>query len=154
MSESTQVGMQGHTLIKMDFIKQLIAGVRAQDLHGKRTDEQMLAPYIVDREERKKIPIIGDPKPIVIQRVQTFYSTMALVIEMKTDIMCSSVMEMSHEGFGRVVILAGRLVVVNKQLRDIHRFGFDSFEKMNEEAEKLIQGGIELIHKFKEVAEY
>ena len=144
-------------VMETEFIKQLIAGVRAHDLHGvfaKRTDAQMLAPYIVDKEERKKIPIIGDPKPAVIDRVKTFYATIGLVIEKRTGIMCSSIMEMSHEGFGRVVLLAGRLAAVNKQLRDIHRFSFLSMEKMNEEAEKLITQGVEMIEKFREVAEY
>ena len=35
-------------------------------------------------------------------------------------------MKMSHEGFGRMILTAGRLIVVNKHLRDVHRFGFES----------------------------
>ncbi len=50
--------------------------------------------------------------------------------------------------------MAGRLVVVNKQLRDVHRFGFLSLEKLAEEGAKYVQQGIEMIEKFPEVAKY
>ena len=68
--------------------------------------------------------------------------------------MVQPMMKMSHEGFGRMVLIAGRLVVVNKSLRDVHRFGFDSLEKLNAEAEKLIVQASDMIGKFPEVADY
>jgi probable nitrogen fixation protein len=61
-------------------------------------------------------------------------------------------MKMHHEGFGRMVLIAGRLVVVSKQLRDVHRFGFDSLAKLAEEGDKLVAAGIETIRKYPEVA--
>lgn len=149
--------MSDTAVMESDFIKQVISQIRAQDLYGvfaKKTDEDLLKPFIVNKEERKKIPIIGDPKPAVIDRLKTFYSAIGLLIEKRTGIMCSSVMDMSHEGFGRVVLLAGRLVAVNKQLRDVHRFGFLDMEKFNEEGEKLVSQGVEMIGKYREVAEY
>ncbi len=57
-------------------------------------------------------------------------------------------MKMSHEGFGRMVLTAGRLVVVNKHLRDIHRFGFGSYEKLAAEGDKLVASAVEMIEKF------
>jgi len=62
--------------------------------------------------------------------------------------------KMSHEGFGRMVLIGGRLIVVNKQLRDVHRFGFDSLVKLAEEGNKYVQSGIEMITKFPDVANY
>ena len=53
--------------------------------------------------------------------------------------------KMSHEGFGRIVLIAGKLVVVSKHLRDIHRFGFESWEKLAEAGDKLIDGAVETI---------
>ena len=38
-----------------------------------------------------------------------------------------------------------------KTLRDAHRFGFDSPEKLAEEGEKLIAKGLELAQQFPEV---
>jgi probable nitrogen fixation protein len=61
---------------------------------------------------------------------------------------------MSHEGFGRMILTAGRLIVVNKQLRDVHRFGFDNLGKLAEEGKKLVDAGVEMINKYPEVAKY
>jgi hypothetical protein len=44
--------------------------------------------------------------------------------------------------------------VLEKTLRDVHRFGFPSLEKLNEEGETAITKAIEMIEKFREVAEY
>jgi probable nitrogen fixation protein len=68
--------------------------------------------------------------------------------------MVSPMMKMHHEGFGRMILTAGRLVVVNKQLRDVHRFGFDNMGKLASEGEKLIAAGVEMIQKYPEVANY
>jgi probable nitrogen fixation protein len=66
--------------------------------------------------------------------------------------MVAPMMKMHHEGFGRMILTAGRLIVANKYLRDIHRFGFDSLEKLAEEGGKIIAAGVEMIEKYPEVA--
>ena len=68
--------------------------------------------------------------------------------------MVSPMMKMHHEGFGRMVLTAGRLVVINKHLRDVHRFGFESLEKLVAEGEKLVSEATAMIEKFPEVARY
>ena len=40
------------------------------------------------------------------------------------------------------------MIVVNKQLRDVHRFGFDSLGKLAEEGDKFVKAGVEMIEKF------
>nr|GAJ37808.1 hypothetical 17.5 kDa protein in nifX 3'region [Bradyrhizobium sp. DOA9] len=62
--------------------------------------------------------------------------------------------KMQHEGFGRMVLIGGRLIVVNKQLRDVHRFGFDNLGKLAAEGGKYVAGGVEMIHTFPDVANY
>ena len=54
--------------------------------------------------------------------------------------MISPMLKMHHEGFGRMVLIGGRLIVVNKQLRDVHRFGFDNLGKLAEEGDEVRQG--------------
>ena len=115
---------------------------------------QLLEPYIVDKEKRRQMPIIGDPDPDTIWHLELFYNAIALSIERETGVMISPMMKMSHEGFGRMVLIGGRLIVVNKQLRDVHRFGFESFAKLAEEGEKQVKAGVEMIGKFPEVARY
>jgi probable nitrogen fixation protein len=139
------------------FFNELIQQWRAQDAHGawdRMTDLELLEPYVLDKEKRRQMPIIGDPDPETIWRIELFYNAIGLSIERVTGVMVSRMMKMHHEGFGRQVLMAGRLVVVNKQLRDVHRFGFDSYAKLALEGEKLVNAGVEMIEKFPDVARY
>jgi probable nitrogen fixation protein len=63
-------------------------------------------------------------------------------------------MKLHHEGFGRLALTAGRLIVINKNLRDVHRFGFESVEKLEQEGERLVATGLDWIEKYPEVARY
>src|SRR5512135_1861341 len=139
------------------FLTELIKQWRAQDSYGAwegKSDEELLEPYVIDKEKRKEIPIIGDPDPETLWRLELFYNAVGLAIERRSGVMVSPMMKMSHEGFGKMVLLAGRLVVINKSLRDVHRFGFLTLEKLAEEGEKLVNAGAEMIEKFPEVANY
>jgi probable nitrogen fixation protein len=139
------------------FVKELVKQWRAQDAHGAwdgKTDLNLLEPYILDKEKRRQMPIMGDPDPETLWRLELFYNAVGLVIERETGIMVSPMMKMHHEGFGRLILAAGRLIVVNKHLRDVHRFGFESLEKLAQEGEKLVAAAVEMIHKFPEVAKY
>ena len=139
------------------FFRELVKQWRAQDSYGaweKKSDMELLAPYVLDKEQRRAIPIIGDPDPEILWRVELFYNAVGLATERASGVMVSPMMKMSHEGFGRMVLIAGRLIVVNKQLRDVHRFGFPSMEKLAEEGDKLVAGALEMIEKFPEVARF
>jgi probable nitrogen fixation protein len=139
------------------FVKELIKVWRAQDSHGAwegKSDLSLLEPYILDKEARRALPIVGDPDPDTIWRLELFFNAVALSIERVTGVMVSPMMKMSHEGFGRMVLIGGRLIVVNKQLRDVHRFGFDNLGKLAEEGAKYVKAGIEMIEKFRAVADY
>ncbi|ASG20310.1 MULTISPECIES: NifX-associated nitrogen fixation protein [Nitrospirillum] len=139
------------------FIRQLIVIWRAQDTHGTwegKADLDLLEPYIVDKEKRRQLPILGDPDPETIWRLELFFNAVALSIEQATGVMVSPMLKMSHEGFGRMVLIGGRLVVVNKQLRDVHRFGFDTLAKLAEEGGKYVQAGVDMIGRFPDVARY
>jgi probable nitrogen fixation protein len=143
--------------IASQFVKELIKLWRAQDMHGawdSKSDLQLLEPYILDKERRKQIPLMGDPDPETLWRLELFYNAIGLSIERATGIMVTPMMKMHHEGFGRMILAAGRLIVVNKQLRDVHRFGFGSLDKLAEEGEKFVAAGIEMINKYPEVARY
>ena len=150
------------TVLKADpmaseFVQELIKQWRAQDAHGawdKKSDLDLLSPYILDKERRKEIPLIGDPDPETIWRLELFYNAIGLAIERATGVMVTPMMKMHHEGFGRMILAAGRLIVVNKQLRDVHRFGFGSLDKLAEEGEKFVAAGIEMINKYPDVARY
>ncbi|RKT10407.1 putative nitrogen fixation protein [Paraburkholderia sp. RAU2J] len=159
MTESSSIPSKAsdEMLLVAPFVQQLVRQLRAQDTHGVwdgKTDLQLLKPYIHTPEERRAIPIMGDPDPETLWRLELFYSAIAVAIERETGQMVSPMMKMSHEGFGRMVLLAGRLVVVNKQLRDVHRFGFASLEKLAEAGAKLLDEAVEVIRTYPAVAQY
>jgi probable nitrogen fixation protein len=139
------------------FLKELIKQWRAQDLHGswdRKTDLDLLEPYILTKEKRREIPMMSDPDPETLWRMELFYNAVGLTLERITGVMVSPLMKLHHEGFGRLVLTAGRLIVINKNLRDVHRFGFESVEKLEAEGEKLVATGLEWIEKYPEVARY
>ncbi len=139
------------------FLDELAKQYRAQDTYGtwdNKSDEQLLAPFIISKEQRREIPIIGDPDPETLWRLELFYNAIGLATERRTGIMVAPMMKMSHEGFGRMVLTAGRLVVINKYLRDVHRFGFNDLNTLAEEGGKLVGAAVEMIGKFPEVAKF
>jgi len=157
MSEAALLKKPGTVLPASVFIAELVKQWRAQDAYDTwdgKSDADLLEPYVIDKEKRKEIPIIADPDPETLWRLELFYNAVGLAIERQTGVMVSPMMKMSHEGFGKMVLLAGRLVVINKQLRDVHRFGFLSYEKLGEEGDKLVEAGVAMIRQFPEVAKY
>lgn len=144
-------------LMLTPFVNQLVKQMRAQDTHGTwegKSDLQLLKPYIHTPEERRAIPIIGDPDPDTLWHLEIFYNAIAVAIERETGQMVSPMMKMSHEGFGRMVLIVGRLVVVNKQLRDVHRFGFASLAKLADAGGKFFDEAVAMIRAYPEVAQY
>lgn len=139
------------------FVRELVKQLRAQDAHGVwegKSDATLLAPYILSAEQRRAMPIMGDPDPETLWRLELFHNAVGLAIERATGCMVSPMMKMSHEGFGRAVLTAGRLVVVNRHLRDVHRFGFPSLAKLAEAGNKLVAEGVGMVETYTEVAKY
>lgn len=153
----TAVAASDVPAIEAPFVVELIKQFRAHDSFGAwdtKSDEQLLDPFILTKEKRAALPIIGDPDPEILWRLELFYNAVGLAIERRTGVMVSPMMKMSHEGFGRMVLTTGRLIAVNKQLRDVHRFGFPTMEKLAEEGQKLVEAGVSMIESFPEVARY
>lgn len=139
------------------FLAELVKQFRGQDTFGawdKKSDHELLAPYVLDKEKRRTIPVVGDPDPKTLWRLELFYNAAGLAIERLTGKMVTPLMKLHHEGFGRLVLSSGRLIVVNKQLRDVHRFGFESIEKLAAEGGKYVTAGVQMIEKFPAVADY
>ena len=158
MTEAVAVEVQSEeSLLQDPFIRELIKQIRAQDTHGTwegKSDAKLLEPYILTAEQRRALPMMGDPDPDTLWRLDLFHNAIGLSIERATGCMVSPMMKMSHEGFGRAVLTAGRLIVVNRHLRDVHRFGYASVAKLAEAGNKLVNEGVTMIETYKEVANY
>ncbi|MDB9489440.1 NifX-associated nitrogen fixation protein [Dolichospermum circinale CS-534/05] len=136
------------------FLKALVQQIRAQDSYGfyrNWTDELILKPYIVTKQKKREISIEGEVDPATISRINAFFRAVAASIEKETGLISNVVIELGHEGFGWALVFSGRLLLAVKTLRDAHRFGFDSFEKLDEEGTKFVEKGIDLAKRFPEV---
>lgn len=139
------------------FLGQLVTMLRAQDTYGSwdgKSDAEVLAPYIVDKAARKLIPIIDDPDPDVLWRVELFYNAAGIAIERKTGIIAAPMIRINHEGFGRAILVVGRLIAYSKYHRDIHRFGFDSLQALAEGGDRIVDEAAALIGRFPDVANF
>ena len=130
------------------FIDTLIGQVRALDQFGtwtNKTDEDILTEkYVKTKEDLKNIPVIADIDEMQVQDIRLIYQAVALAFEKKTGVMCSVVMEMSHEGFGRAVVIADKIVITNKFFKDAHRFSFRTYEKLIEEGDKMLESALKI----------
>ena len=138
------------------FVKQMVVQLRAMDSYGTYdtwTDARVLDPLVLTKERRRQIPVVGDPDETTVSRVKAYYNAIAQLVEKETGLLAVPVINLSHEGFGRALILVGKLVAMDRSLRDVHRFGFETLEKMVEEGEKVMGKAVALINENRVVAE-
>ncbi|OHC83716.1 MAG: hypothetical protein A3J87_04880 [Sideroxydans sp. RIFOXYB12_FULL_59_6] len=142
-------------LLSTDFIQEMVKQMRAIDSYGTYDGwpaDRILAPYVLTKEQKRAIPIIGDPDEILLSRIKCFYNAIASLIEKECGQMAVPMINITHEGFGRGVITVGKLVVMDKTLRDVHRYGYESLSKMKDEGDKLLSVALEIIGKHPDVA--
>ncbi|NFV79135.1 NifX-associated nitrogen fixation protein [Magnetospirillum aberrantis] len=141
--------------LKRPFIQALLTLIRAQDRSGAMeadTDEELLAPFVVTKVQKRDIPMFGDPDPDILGRVEQIYMAICWLIERETGIAAAPIMNIHHEGWGRIVIITGRLIAVNAYVRELHRFGYENLVQMETKALKLVEEGIAAIRQFPDVA--
>ncbi len=155
--EQTQAVVQEDDKALADpIVKQMVVQLRSMDSYGTYdtwSDARVLDPLVLTKERRKAIPVVGDPDETTISRVKAFYNALAQLIEKETGLLAVPVINLTHEGFGRALILVGKLVALDKTLRDVHRFGFDSLEALSAEANKLMGKAVALVNEHRVVAE-
>jgi len=149
--------MSTETATDNPFLKQLINQIRAQDQFGtwsKFSDEELLTrKYVKTKEQLKDIPVIADIDEMIIGDIKMIYQALALGFETKTGVMCNVIMEMSHEGFGRVAVIADKIVIVNKYFKDAHRFSYRTIEKLVEDGDKMLNAAMAIYEQYKPCAD-
>lgn len=145
---SSEINIKEHP-----FLSELIAQLRATDQFGHWTstpnDELLTKKYVKTKEDLKKIPVIADIDEILVKEIRLIFQALATAFEKKTCQMANVVMEMSHEGFGRCVVICEGVVLTDKHFRDAHRFGYKSLENLAEEGEKMLRKAFESWEKYK-----
>jgi probable nitrogen fixation protein len=138
--------------IVLEMLKQLRA-IDTYDSYEGWSNEKIIDPLVLTKERKRQIPIVGDPDEITLARVKAYYNSIAALVEKKTGLMAVPVINISHEGFGRAFVMVGKLIAVDKVLRDVHRFGFPSLEDLTEKTDQVIAKAVGLIEQYREVAE-
>jgi probable nitrogen fixation protein len=142
-------------VLQTDFGVEMVRQMRAIDPYGtydNLSTAEILEPFILTKEQKRELPVIGDPDEILIARIKVFYNAIAAMIEKECGLMAVPLINLSHEGFGRALITVGKLVVMDRTLRDVHRFSFLTLGKMKDEADKILSVALELIGKHSDVA--
>lgn len=142
-------------VLDTDFAREMERQMRALDSYGVYDNAgaaEVLDPYILTKERKREIPVIGDPDEVVISRVKAYYNALAAMIEAETGKMAVPLVVLTHEGFGRALITVGKLVVFDRSLRDVHRFGFKSLSHMKDEADKVLSVATVLVGEHSAVA--
>lgn len=156
MSEAALAISIDDAVLDTDFAKEMVRQMRAVDTYGTYDEwpvSKILEPFVLTKEKKKEIPVVGDPDEITMARVKAFYNAISAMIEKGCGLMAVPMINLTHEGFGRAVITVGKLVVMDKTLRDVHRFGFPSLAKMKDEADTLLSAAWEIIDQHRQVAE-
>lgn len=156
MSQAALAVETGDPYMTSDIVVEMLKQLRALDTYDTYegwSEEKIIDPIVMTKERKREIPIVGDPDEITMARVKAYYNSIASLIEKKSGLMAVPVINLTHEGFGRAFVLVGKLIVVDKTLRDVHRFGFPSLEDLAEKTEKIVDKAVELINQFREVAE-
>ena len=149
--------LPSHSPEGTSFLHELARQFRAQDGSGAwsgKNDGELLAPLVVSRHRRRDAVADESADAEVFWRIEIFYTAVGRAIEARTGVACTPMLKMHHEGYGRVVLLAGRLVVVSRFLRDVSRFGFESLDKLAEAGERLIASGVAMIERFPEAVHH
>lgn len=138
------------------FIETLVGQVRALDQFGtwanKSSEDILKEKYVKTKEDLKNVPVIADIDEMQIQDIRLIFQALALAFEQKTGVMCSVVMEMSHEGFGRAVVIADKIVIVNKFFKDAHRYSFRTYDDLIQSGNKMLNDAIDIYSKYQLVA--
>jgi probable nitrogen fixation protein len=149
--------LPSHSPDGSSFLRELARQFRAQDGDGAwsgKNDGEILAPLVVPRHRSRDALADESADVEVFWRIELFHAAVGRAIEARTGVACTPMLKMHHEGYGRVVLLAGRLVVVSRFIRDVSRFGFESLDKLAEAGERLIASGVAMIERFPEAVHH
>ena len=155
MAEAALVVEENDPVLESEFMKEMVKQMRAIDTYDSYEGwsvAKILDPFVMTKERKAEIPVIGDPDEITMARLKAFYNAISSLIEEECRLMAVPMINLSHEGFGRAIITVGKLVVLDKTLRDVHRFGFKSLSKMKDDADKFLSVALNIIGDHSEVA--
>ncbi len=141
-----------------EILKEIVNQIRAYDTYGtweKKSDHDILNHLFLTKPEKQaSLSLMGhcevDPKALL--KLHAYFKAIGVLIEKSSGLLTSVVINLDEEGNGIVLIYSGRLILVNKSIRDANKFRFKSLDEMALQAQKFIDKALELLEKYREVA--
>jgi probable nitrogen fixation protein len=131
------------------FLEHLIRTLRGgEGIDPSVADFELLGPLVAHPAARA----VGAVDPDVFWRIEAFFRAAGARIEERTGVVCVPMLRMRGEGFGTVVLIAGRLVAVSRWFDDASAFRFESLEALAVAGERLVEEGVQMIQHHPEVA--
>lgn len=119
-------------------------------LARKSREEKLRRHFLLERgpEETKGGPALcGVDAGPVRRQAEIFFRAVAMSLDMRIGVPVCSIVELDAEGFGRVVVYSGRLVLASMAWRQ-GQFGFTRMEDACREGERLIAAGLGWAEKY------
>ncbi|ESY90538.1 DUF269 domain-containing protein [Mesorhizobium sp. LNHC209A00] len=114
-----------------------------------KSDAELLDEFIVTRKQCRAVPIIGDPEPDVLWRLDMFYAAVALAIKERSSLMTSPMTKMKSMGTSDDCFYGpGGWSFC----RNVHRFGLETFRKLADAGTKLVDDATAAIEAYADVA--
>ncbi len=154
MTESQRID-ENDPVLGTDFGLEMVRQMRALDAYGtydQLSAAKILEPFVLTKEQKREIPVVGEPNRAILARINAFYNAIAVLIEKECGLLATPLVNLSQEGFGRVLITVGKLVVVDRPLRDAHRFSFASLSKMKDDGDTILAIALDIIGQHPKVA--
>lgn len=141
-----------------EILKEIVNQIRAYDTYRtweKKSDHDILNHLFLTKPEKQaSLSLMGhcevDPKALL--KLHAYFKAIGVLIEKSSGLLTSVVINLDEEGNGIVLIYSGRLILVNKSIRDANKFRFKSLDEMALQAQKFIDKALELVEKYSEVA--
>jgi probable nitrogen fixation protein len=155
MTQSTTLATTTEPSPEGGFLRTLIGLIRAEDSYGawdKKSDSDLLKPFVLSARTRSETPIVGDPEPETVHRVELFYRAVALIVEQRSRLMASSLMSMGAGGSGRFILTVGKVIAHDVPLHEVHRFGFEALEEIGRQGEEAVTAALATIDRYPDAA--
>ncbi|MNI76631.1 hypothetical protein D3C73_1328750 [compost metagenome] len=110
---------------------------------GLNTEEKITRLALFTPEEKSALGVDCRPSPRLRQQVENVFRALALTLEIETNSLVQSMVDMNSEGFGRAIVSSGRLILVSTTLRAGLRFPFTSLTKLDKFALMTLREALE-----------
>ncbi|MER9196918.1 DUF269 domain-containing protein [Mesorhizobium australicum] len=138
--------------LAMPFVRCLVRLIRAPDSYGswERQIGRRTAGRLHHHQKTAPCdPMIGDPDPDVLWRLDMFHTAVGLAIEERSGLMTSPMMEMKAMGASDDCFSRSGS---SSFCPDVHRFGFDTFRQLAKAGMKLVDDATSATEAFRDVA--